>query len=54
MEPLQLQAQLLAKAEAEQDKSSLLQHPAAALTFQFLQVACGYQRDQKCYLQCIF
>lgn len=52
-EPLQPQAQLYAKPKTEQDKARILQLPAAALTYQLLQVACGYQRDQKCYLQCI-
>lgn len=52
-EPLQSKAQQYAKAKVEQDKARILQPPAAALSSQLLQVAWCYQRDEKCYLQCI-
>lgn len=52
-ESLYPQAQLYAKLKAEQDKARILKLPAAALTHQILQVAFGYQKEQKCYPQCL-
>lgn len=52
-ESLHPRAQLYTKLKAEQDKARILKLSAAALAHQILQVASGYQKEQKCYLQCL-